>query len=471
MIHEDRIRRLNDAEPADGSFVLYWMQQSQRAHFNHALEHAIREANARDQSVIVGFGLMDDYPEANARHYAFMLEGLREVESELGKRRVKFVVRRGSPDKVALELARDASLVVCDRGYLRHQHQWRCTVAREADRPVVEVEADVVVPVEVASGKQEYAARTLRPKLNAHRDEFLEDLSATAPKKDSRPLHLKGDVDLSDIPGLLRRLKLDRSVPPVRRLRGGTGEARRRLTGFLRSRLDGYDERRNEPGEWHSSLLSPYLHFGQISPVEIALKVRQASSGTRDDRAAFLEELIVRRELAINFVRYNSDYDSYACLPDWARTTLDEHRDDEREHVYTRPELEAAETHDPYWNAAMREMVHTGFMQNYMRMYWGKKILEWTNTPEYGFRTALHLNNKYFLDGRDPSSFANVAWCFGLHDRGWTEREIFGKVRYMNDRGLERKFDMDAYIEGVEELVAKESADEASGHEDRARER
>ena len=190
--------------------------------------------------------------------------------------------------------------------------------------------------------------------------------------------------------------------------------------------------------------------------MEVALKVAATKGGSKDDREAYLEELIVRRELAINFVYYAKNYDSYGSLPGWARKTLKRHRNDSREHVYTRAQLEAADTHDKYWNAAMREMVHSGFMHNSMRMYWGKKILEWCNTPEYAFRTALDLNNKYFLDGRDPNSYANVAWCFGQHDRGWTERKIFGTVRYMNDRGLERKFDMDAYIESVDALVEKE---------------
>ena len=167
---------------------------------------------------------------------------------------------------------------------------------------------------------------------------------------------------------------------------------------------------------------------------------------------AFVEELIVRRELAVNFVHHNDAYDSYGSLPRWARDTLDDHGDDEREHVYTRSALEAAETHDRYWNAAMREMVHTGFMHNYMRMYWGKKLLEWSETPAVAFQTALALNNRYFLDGRDPSSYANVAWCFGLHDRGWTERPIFGKVRYMNAAGLRRKFDIEAYVRHVDGL-------------------
>jgi deoxyribodipyrimidine photo-lyase len=458
MIDERRIRRLNDEPCADGSFVLYWMQQSQRARFNHALEYAIREANSLDQPIAVLFGLTDKYPEANARHYAFLLEGLRDVEVELGERGIRFVVRRGPPDDVVLDAAREASLVVCDRGYLRHQVSWRERVAREAGRLVVEVESDAIVPVEVVSDKQEHAARTLRPKLQRHLDEFLKPLAETKPKKDSRRLPIEGDVDLSDIPRLLASMDLDTTVHPVRRFRGGSREARRRLTRFLRSRLEGYGEGRNEPSDWHSSMLSPYLHFGQLSPLEIALKVRGASSGSQADRESYLEELVVRRELAINFVRYQPDYDSYRCLPDWARSTLDEHRGDERQHVYTKARLRAAETHDRYWNAAMREMTRTGFMQNYMRMYWGKKILEWSRTPEHAYRTALELNNRYFLDGRDPSSYANVAWCFGLHDRGWTEREIFGKVRYMNDRGLERKFDMERYVAEVEQLIESESA-------------
>jgi deoxyribodipyrimidine photo-lyase len=385
-----------------------------------------------------------------------MLEGLQEVERDLGARTIKFVVRRGSPDDVALGMAKDAALVVCDRGYLRHQRRWRERVAREAGRAVVQVESDIVVPVEVASDKLETAARTLRPKIGRRRDEFLQGLSPTSPARDSRRLAISSDIDLSDLPRLLRRLGLDRDVRPVKRLRGGSSEARRRLAAFLRHRLKGYDERRNEPSQWHSSFLSPYLHFGQISPVEIALKAREAKGGGKRDREAYLEELIVRRELAINFAFYNDAYDSYASLPAWARKTLKSHRDDRRQHVYTRSQLEAAETHDRYWNAAMREMIHTGFMHNYMRMYWGKKILEWSRTPEYAFRTALYLNNKYFLDGRDPNSYANVAWCFGQHDRGWPERKVFGKVRYMNDRGLERKFDMDAYIEHVDRLVAEE---------------
>jgi deoxyribodipyrimidine photo-lyase len=456
MIDATRRRHLNERAMRRGRYVLYWMQQSQRASCNPALEYAIRVANREDLPVLVAFGLTDDYPEANLRHYRFMLEGLREVAATLAERRIGFVVRRGAPNQVAMALAEDAAVAVCDRGYLRHQKAWRADVARRLSCPLVQIEGDVVVPVEVASAKAEPAARTLRPKLHWVWERYLRPIADAPVRRCSLDLSIESDVDLSDADGVLRTLGLDRAVPPVTRFRGGTAEARRRLREFLDARLDGYADRRSEPGAFQCSLLSPYLHFGQISPVEIALAVRDAGTGGDADRQAYLDELIVRRELAANFVEFEPRYDDYACLPSWARATLERHRADPREHVYTADRLERADTHDRYWNAAMSEMVHTGFMHNYMRMYWAKKILEWTPDPENAFRTTLYLNNKYFLDGRDASSYANVAWAFGLHDRPWPERPVFGKVRYMNARGLERKFDMAAYLRAVDVLLAAE---------------
>ncbi|MDX1509679.1 MAG: hypothetical protein R3358_15440, partial [Woeseiaceae bacterium] len=277
-------------------------------------------------------------------------------------------------------------------------------------------------------------------------------LEPTKPDKSSLRLKVTGDADFRKATAVLKKLDIDDSVPESSRFEAGTDAAQKHLTRFLRSDLDGYADARNDPSQPQASRLSPYLHFGQISPVEIALKTQRASSGTADDKEAFLEELIVRRELAANFVYYCKDYDKYACLPDWAAKTLDEHRDDDRPKRYTRQQLENAETHDDYWNAAMQELLKTGYMHNYMRMYWGKKIIEWTNTPEYSYSTTLYLNNKYFLDGRDPNSYANVAWLFGLHDRAWTERDVFGKVRYMSASGLESKFDIDAYVDWVKSL-------------------
>jgi deoxyribodipyrimidine photo-lyase len=458
MIEPERVQRLNDKTDRPGHYVLYWMQHAQRASFNPALSLAILEANARDQPLVVGFGLTDSYPEANARHYAFMLQGLVEVREHLQERGIAFVIRRGKPARVALALAEPASMVICDRGYLRHQKQWRETLATEAACPVIQVEGDVVVPVELVSRKSEHGARTIRPKIHRHRERFLTAWPEVPVNRTAALLHLDSDIDITGGIGALAGLDIDHSVEPVRRFVGGASEARRRLAEFIEDRLDGYAVDRNEPADWRCSFLSPYLHFGQISPIEIALEIQQSDRGSREDHAAYLEELIVRRELSMNYVHFTPQYDAYSCVPAWARQSLAAHRDDRREHIYPQAQLEAAETHDPYWNAAMREMTHTGYMHNYMRMYWAKKIIEWTATPEQAFQITLGLNNKYFIDGRGGNAYANVAWCFGLHDRAWTERAIFGKVRSMTASGLKRKFDMERYVAAVEDLVAAETA-------------
>ena len=453
MLHQERIQSLNDSEARSKSrYVLYWMQQAQRVRTNHALAHAIELANERGLPVVVGFGLMDDYPEANLRHYAFMLEGLAEVARELEQRRIRFVIRHGSPDRVALDLAEDAAIVVCDRGYLRHQRDWRETVAAEAGIPVVQVESDVVVPVEVASDKAEFGARTIRPKIERRLDDYLVALDEPKPAESALELELKSDFDPADVDGTLKKLKLDDRVGRVERFKGGASQARRRLERFIDEKLEGYADGRNEPVARQCSELSPYLHFGQISPLDLALAAKASKGVGKEDRASFLEELIVRRELAMNFVAFTADYDSFSMLPAWARKTMAEHEDDEREHLYSEKELEAGETHDPYWNAAMREMRVSGYMHNYMRMYWGKKIIEWSKSHEEAFATTLKLNNRWFLDGRDPASYANVGWLFGLHDRAWTERPVFGKLRYMNANGLKRKFDIDAYVKWTKTL-------------------
>ena len=460
-IQPERVQTLNEADvAADGAYVLYWMQQAQRAELNHALEYAVHRANELDRPLLVAFGLMDDYPEANRRHYHFMLQGLADVDAALAKRKIPFVVRRGHPDDVALALAKDASVVVCDRGYLRHQREWRERVAREAPCAVVQVESDVVVPVELVSDHQEHAARTIRPKITKHLDRFLVDLPKATPKTRTPAPPADGE-DLSDVGALLDRLGLDDEVPVVPLFVGGTTAGQTVLKNFLADHFDVYAAHRNQPQTSDVSHMSKYLHFGQLSVVWIALEaMKKPASENRDD---FLEELIIRRELPMNFVYHQGRYDSYSSLPEFARTTLSEHEDDLREHRYTRAQLEDAETHDPYWNAAMREMRTTGYLHNYMRMYWGKKVLEWSPTPQHAYATVLYLNNKYFLDGRDANSFANVAWVFGQHDRGWTEREVFGKVRYMNAAGLERKADPKAYVAKVEQLerdVAEAAGDD-----------
>jgi deoxyribodipyrimidine photo-lyase len=444
VVEPQRLLELNGAAERRGAYVLYWMQQSQREAFNPALEVAVAAANRLGLPVLVGFGLMDDFPEANARHYAFMLEGLAETAGRLRARGIGFLIRRGAPDEVALGLARDAALVVCDHGYLRIQKQWRTRVAAAAGTRVLRVEGDVVVPVGLAASGPQVGARALRPKLAALQGRFLVPLRRQRPRHDAHALRLRGDVDLDDIPRLLARLPLGRTAVPVTGLRGGYREARARLDAFVRTGLRGYVAARARPAEPQVSMLSPYLHFGQISPVEVALAVR-AASAPRADRDSFLEELIVRRELAANFVDNTHEYDRYECLPAWAQRTLALHARDRRPVLYGYEQLAAAGTHDDYWNAATREMLATGYMQNYMRMYWGKKVLEWSASAREAYAVLLQLNNTYFIDGRDPSSFANVGWVFGLHDRPWPERPVFGNVRYMNAAGLERKSDIKAY--------------------------
>jgi deoxyribodipyrimidine photo-lyase len=454
-IQETRIKILNDADIRKGDYVLYWMQQSQRAKFNHALEYAVQQANKQDRTLLVAFGLTDNYPEANLRHYTFMLEGLKETQEALASRGIKLVVRRGQPPEIALSLGRRASMIVCDRGYLRHQNAWRDQVAQEANCRVVQVESDVIVPVEVVSDKAEYAARTIRPKIQRNLDAYLVGLKSITVKHQSLAMKIQG-IDLDNTGDLLQELNLDHSVTPVSELfKGGTTQAAKRFGAFLRHRLKHYDQHSNQPQTDDISHMSPYLHFGQISPLYLAQQISRAPNTLKTAKDSYLEELVVRRELAMNFAFYTSDYDAYGCIPGWAQKTLADHQDDQREYVYTRGQLENADTHDPYWNASMLEMKHTGFMHNYMRMYWGKKILEWSTSPQKAFRTTLAINNKYFLDGRDPNSYTGVAWIYGVHDRAWFERPIFGKTRYMAASGLERKCDIAAYVKKVNDLVKK----------------
>lgn len=452
-IPETRIHPLNDKNIKNGEYVLYWMQQSQRETFNHALEYAVRQANRLGQGVVVVFGLTGDYPEANIRHYTFMMEGLQETQVSLRKRGILMVVRLGDPDAVALKLAEKASLLVVDRGYLRHQVAWRNSVSRMSGCRVVAVESDVVVPVQVVSGKAEYAARTIRPKIRKHLKEYLIGLRRTPVKKSSLDMDIYG-IDLSDSETVLNRLKIDRTVQPVSRLyRGGTSRARHLFHEFIRNRFIRYDQNSNQPQTDDISHMSMYLHFGQVSPVYLALEAEKAGHVSVENRAAFIEELVIRRELAINYVHYTPAYDTFGALPGWAKTSLGLHITDRRKHIYTPEALEQSDTHDPYWNAAMKEMKYTGFMHNYMRMYWGKKILEWSPSPQEAFATTLRLNNKYFIDGRDPNSYTGVAWIYGRHDRAWSERPIFGKVRYMAATGLERKCDIKGYIEKVDRAI------------------
>ncbi len=448
MIHSTRMRTLKKSPLPRGEYVLYWLQAAQRVQYNHALEHAIDLANEHGIPLVVFFGITNNYPSANERHYRFMLQGLREVKTNLAERGIRLVARNTEPVAGAARMAERARLLVADRGYLRHQKSWRLNLACLVECPVVEVETDVVVPVEEVSRKEEYAARTIRPKIRKLLPDYLLPLKQRCLDVESIDMEFE-DFEIDNLNKALQRLDIDRDVGPVEDFPGGATEACRRLREFIDTKMTRYAELRNDPNADVLSGISPYLHFGQISPLQIAMAVSEHGGAGAD---AYLEELIVRRELSMNFVNCNPDYDSYKCLPDWAARTLETHRKDKREYMYSRQEMEVAGTHDPYWNAAQREMILTGKMHGYMRMYWGKKIIEWSGSPEEAFETALYLNDKYELDGRDPNGYAGVAWCFGKHDRPWAERAVFGTVRYMNDKGLKRKFDADAYVRRIDRL-------------------
>ncbi len=459
LIHPERVQALNGKPlKAKGDYVLYWMQQSQRTVDNHALEMAQSLANDRQKPLLVFFGLTDAYPGATRRAYHFMMQGLQDIQSALNQRGAGFVFGHISPEQGALELSRHAICVVTDKGYTRIQRAWREHLAVQAPVQVLQVETDAVVPVGAASDKDRFGAYALRPSLHRLLPDFLKPIPAVDARQDGSTLSIETSFDQiqhQSPESWLAGLTLRKDVPPVAGVTGGQHEALRRLDHFLEQGLSRYDTDRNDPNAEGQSGLSPYLHFGQLSPLTAALAARATGLSGVD---AFLEELIVRRELSFNFCQFNPQYDSPQGLPDWAIKTLTEHENDPRKESYTPEQWEQAETHDPYWNAAQKQLRIRGGIHGYMRMYWGKKLLEWSADWRQAFTVALDLNDTYALDGRDPNGFAGVAWCFGKHDRPWKERAVFGKIRYMNDKGLRRKFDADAYVQRMEALWHTESS-------------
>lgn len=438
-----RIKEKNSFNPS-GSYLVYWMQQSQRFSYNHALNTAISLANQYKKDLIVYF-LIQDFPSANYRHYHFMLQNIFELKNCLKTMNIRMIIEQYDSLAHLIELSKNATALVMDRGYLKIQKTWRNSVYDNVHCQILEVESDVIVPVEIASQKEEYSAATLRPKIHRLLPEFLHE-----PEKVTY-LQTYHNDEFSFINEfqIADHLNIDYSVIPSEYFKSGEEEAHRQLDKFIENKLPYYHENRNQPSLDALSNMSLYLHFGQISPLEIALRLKDR----KDENAlAYLEELIVRRELSMNFVNYNEEYDSFNALPKWAKQSLSDHLMDERPYYYSLLELENAETHDKYWNSAQKEMLITGKMHGYMRMYWGKKILEWSEFPEDAFQIALYLNNKYSIDGRDPNAYAGVAWCFGKHDRPWIERSVFGKVRYMNANGLKRKMDIEAYVQKIKKL-------------------
>ena len=423
--------------------VLYWMHRNLRARDNWGLIHAREEALKRRTPVLVAFCLAPVFLEATLRHYDFLLKGLEETATALKKANIPFLVRVGEPESEIHRLIDliQPGLIVTDFDPLRIKQKWLQSLIRRPMVPVHEVDGRNLIPCWIASDHREFMARTIRPKIRRLLPRFL------TPFPEMRPHpHIwdgfQQDLDFTYFSGLLRA---DNRVAPVSSVRPGETAAAHVLAEFLDRRLNVY-EQRNDPNREVCSNLSPYLHFGMISAQRIVLEI-QSRGYAGENIDSFLEELVVRRELADNFCLYCQDYDSENGFPEWARQSLDRHLADRRPFLYADEIFEQGTTHDRLWNAAQRQMLETGKMHGYMRMYWAKKILEWTESPSQALRIAIRLNDRYSLDGRDSNGYAGIAWSIGgLHDRGWPERPVFGKVRYMSDRGMARKFDLEEYI-------------------------
>lgn len=434
-VNPKRIRAIRGGE-ARGP-VIYWMSRDQRVSDNWALLYSLEMARRLNGSLAVAFCLAPRFLDAGDRSYRFMLDGLRELEQRLSSLGIAFILAHGDPGDAIPEIIDDsgAGMLVTDFSPLRISRIWKSTVAERTRIPFHEVDAHNIVPCWIASPKQEWSAHTFRLKIKKHLAEFLEEFPDPGPP----PRPWRESVENRWIDSSVRTA----SGPGIR---SGERAAAAQLERFISEGLEMYASHRNDPTVDAQSGLSPYLHFGQISAQRVALRITALGGDHRE----FLDELIVRRELADNFCCYNERYDSIEGMPEWARKTLDDHREDGRDHIYTPEELESAKTHDDLWNAAQLEMRIRGKMHGYLRMYWAKKILEWSESPEDALRTAIHLNDRYELDGRDPNGYTGCGWCIGgLHDRPFRERPVFGKIRYMSYAGMRRKFDVRKYVDRI----------------------
>jgi len=452
------VRRGGLPDP-NGKCVVYWMQRAQRGVDNHAVNLAVGIANELGLPLVVYFAGISNFPHANLRHYVFLQQGFPDIEEDLAKRNISFVMRR-APNESHERLLQDvqAAMVIGDENPMRAPEQWRKDLAEKIKIPFWTVDTDVIVPTKLIE-KAQYGAYTIRPRLYRALPEYLVPYENPHAKVEwERPTGFHAD-DLRE--DMTRGWKdFDRSVGPVDSFTGGTHTGLKRLHLFTSRLLKSYDTDRNKPEMDGTSAMSPYLHYGHVGPQTIALAVAKAAEHDpklREAKESYFNELIAWRELAVNFVKFSVasgiDYQTPAVAEDWARKTLAEHVKDERERLYTLKQLEAAETHDHLWNAAQIQMVEQGWMHNYMRMYWAKKILEWTPDIATAMKYAVYLNDRYFLDGRDPNGYAGIAWSMvGKFDRPWFDRPVFGKIRYMSGMSTGKKFDSKRYIGQMQAL-------------------
>lgn len=430
-----------NSKPLNDGPILYFMDRDRRINDNWALLHARDLAEDAGSELHVIYVLPPTFLESSLRQHDFMIKGLQECEGLCEELGIRFEAFGGDPVEEVLQYVEKhkCGAVVTDFSPLKLPRKWRSDLADQLTCRLVEVDAHNVIPCWYASDKKEFAAYTLRPKINRLLDKFLVEIPAL------KPVSNVSDSPSIDWGKIWKSLDIDMSVEPVDWIIPGEKAAIKALNRFLGDKIFDYDEKRNDPNAEAISDLSPYLHYGQLSAQRLALEAIDQAPEHSD---AFIEELVVRKELADNFCYYCEDYDNFEGFHEWAQESLNAHRGDGREYLYSLKEFEGASTHDDLWNAAQQEMLQRGKMHGYMRMYWCKKILEWTKSPEEAIKTAIYLNDKYELDGRDPNGYTGIAWSIGgVHDRAWTEREVYGKIRYMNYNGCKRKFDVKAYMD------------------------
>lgn len=425
--------------------VVYWMSREQRIEDNWALLYAQQEAVLFEKGLVVVFCFSSEYPGANSRHYLFMLRGLVELQLRFEELNIGFDVLVGDPvhSLCAFIEENNPHQLITDFDPLRVKQHWKKELIQQVTLPVVEVDAHNIIPAWLISDKKEYAAYTIRPKINRLLGNYLTEF----PEIIRHPVEHNIVVEPIDVQYLMQGVTTQ--LPEVTWCTPGYRAALSVAQHFVQEGLARYALESNDPCKQGQSGMSPYLHFGQFSAQRLALLVQDAPVD-QESKEKFLEELVVRRELADNFCFFEPNYDTVAGFPDWAKKSLEQHRKDSREYLYTFVELEHFQTHDPLWNACQQDLVQQGKLHGYLRMYWAKKILEWTVDPEQALEFALSLNDFYSLDGRDPNGYTGVAWSVGgVHDRAWRERTVFGKIRYMNDAGCKRKFDVNGYIASV----------------------
>jgi deoxyribodipyrimidine photo-lyase len=449
-INPGRIRILKEGTRKPGP-IAYWMSRDQRVSDNWALIYTLELAEKYRQQPVVFFCLVNDFLEATENHYSFMLGGLNEVGKKLKEKNISFFMLEGSPEKEIPGFIEsyNIGILVTDFDPLKIKRKWKNNLAKRINIPFYEIDAHNIVPCWIASGKQEYGAYTIRPKIRRLLPEYLYIFPGIKISK----IKWAGNEPINNWSKIIEDSKYINKNFKANKIKPGEREAKITLKRFLDSKINTYNSYRNDPTKDNLSCLSPYIHFGHISAQRIVLEVLD-STASEEDKDSFLDELIIRRELSDNYCFYNSSYDSFNGFPSWAQETLNNHRLDRREYIYGVEEFEEGRTHDRLWNAAQLEMVITGKMHSYMRMYWAKKILEWSESPEEAQDIAIYLNNKYELDGRDPNGYTGIAWSMGgVHDRAWKERPIFGKIRYMSYGGSKSKFDVNLYVKSIYDML------------------